>query len=466
MASRYLQVTLVSALAAVLGVTGCGTPADPDAGDARTECPVDALEEAEESTDITFWHVQQAKNEEILTDLVEQFESSHEGIRVELVNVATYPDAFEKYKAALTAGDLPDLVQMDEGALQALVDSESTIPIERCIEADDYPLDDFLPQGIDRYTTENVLRAMPWTVSNPVLIYDKNVFAAAGLDPDRPPQTLEEVTAYSQQIVDAGAARHGISVRAEAFVNEALYAKSAQLYMDHGNGREARATKTLLETEAGLEIWTWWHDIVDTGLGVFTGSQPDNFDNLWALGTGDAAMTIDASSVIGSVFAVLESGEFGDLELGVGPLPGLEAEGGVPVSDASLWIPKTGSPKDTAAAWKLVAFLSAPDQQAAYAVGTSGGFLPIRHSAVEDPAVRAMWDANPEFKVPYEQFEAGHGSTAASGAVSGAHVEVRAVVRDALTGMLAGDLSPEEALAQAQRQATNAIRDYNERIDG
>jgi sn-glycerol 3-phosphate transport system substrate-binding protein len=456
------SATRVAAFTLVVGLAGFGAPGVAGA-DGNQKCPVTALDRADGPVEITFWHVQQAKNEEILLDLIERFEASQDRVRVKLVNIPTYPDAFEKYKAGLTTGDLPDLVQLDESALQSVVDSQSTIPIGSCVRADDYSLDDFVPQAIDYYTTEGVLRAMPWTVSNPVLIYDKGDFRAAGLDANHPPETLDEVTEYSQRIVDAGIADYGISLRAEAFVNESFYAKSGELYMNHGNGREARATKALINTDTGLDIWKWWDGLVDSDLGYFTGSEPDNVDNLYALGTGEAAMTIDVSSVIGSAFAVLESGQF-DVDLGVAPLPGLEPGGGVPVGDGSLWIPQTGSPEGNAAAWELTKFLSAPEQQAAFAVGSRGGYVPIRTSAADDAALQEMWAQNPDLKVPYEQFEAGARSKAAIGAVTGDYAGVRAAVRDALTAMFVDGLPPQKALAQAQREATAAIRDYNERV--
>ena len=266
-----------------------------------------------------------------------------------------------------------------------------------------------------------------------------------------------------EQIVEAGAADNAIALRAEALVNESLYAKSGALYLNHGNGRDERATKSMLDTDAGLDIWTWWGELIESELGYFTGSEADNVDNLYALGTGDAAMTIDVSTVIGSVFAVLESGQF-DVDLGVAPLPGIEAAGGVPVSDGSLWIPDTGSAAGNTAAWELIKFLSAPEQQAAFAVGSRGGYVPIRLSAIEDEALQAMWAENPELRVPYEQFEAGAEDDAAVGAVTGDFAGVRAAVRDALTAMFIEDLPPEKALAQAQRKATDAIREYNERL--
>jgi ABC-type glycerol-3-phosphate transport system substrate-binding protein len=111
-----------------------------------------------------------------------------------------------------------------------------------------------------------------------------------------------------------------------------------------------------------------------------------------------------------------------------------------------------------------VKFLSEPAQIAAFTVGTKDGFIPIRTSAAEDPAVQELWAQNPALKVPYDQLEAGSSSPAAVGSVIGDYKGVRDAVRDALTAMFTQGLSPKKALARAERDATEAIQDYNERV--
>jgi sn-glycerol 3-phosphate transport system substrate-binding protein len=447
---------LATALVSALGV-GSGAAGEPG-------CSVDALTGADEPVEITFWHVQAESNERVLQELVDQFEASQDRVRVRLVNQVTYPDVFEKYRAALDTGDLPDLVQLEETAVQSIVDSDSTIPVGACAQADDYDLSDFLPRATEYFTTEDVLRAMPWTISNPILVYDKAVFRAAGLDPEKPPTTFNEITEYSRQIVESGASRHGIALRTEAYFNEFFYAKSGRPYVNHANGRDERATKARLDNADGREIWTWWDEIVESGLAVNTGSQVGNPDHLLAIANGDAGMTIDASGVLGPVFDVLSTGQYDHVEPGVAPLPALRPGGGVPVGDGSLWIPDTGDKPRAAAAWELMKFLSSPEAQAAYAVGSRGGFIPIRVSALDDPALQAMWAENPELRIPYDQLESGPVNSATVGSVIGDYQGVRDAVRDALTRMLTSDLSPKEALRQAQREATAAIEEYNDRV--
>jgi sn-glycerol 3-phosphate transport system substrate-binding protein len=304
---------------------------------------------------------------------------------------------------------------------------------------------------------------MPWNVSNPVLFYDANAFRRAGLDPEQPPRTLDEVREYAQQIVERGAARYGIALRVEPYVFEYLNAKSGATYVDNGNGRQARATAATLDTPVARDIWTWWSDMVESGLALNTGSATGNFDHMLAIGNGDAAMAFEACGVLGTVQAVLEGGQYAGVEVATAPLPALEPGGGVPVGDGALWLPRASSTAARAAAWRFVQHLSDPERQAGLAV--AGGYIPVRRSAVEDPALQRKWANDPPFRVGYDQLLAGPTDDASVGALIGDYQGVRDAVRDGLDAMLQG-ASPEAALEAAHDGATEAIQAYNERIGG
>lgn len=424
-------------------------------------CPVDALAKAKGPVKIRFWHVQARANQDELKRQVALFNSSQSKVRVELVDQTGYKELFQKYKAGLTSGDLPDLGQFEETTVQQLLDSKSTVTLQDCVDADKYSLRDFVPRTIDYYTVQSKLRAMPWTISNPILLFDPNKLRAAGLDPAKPPKTFDEVKQYAQKIVAAGVAKQGISLRTQDWFNEFFYAKSGQTYVNNGGGRTARATKATLDNATGRAIWTWWKDMVDSGLALNTGSTEGNFDHLLAIATGDAAMTIDSSGAIGPIQQVLASGQYPGVEVAAAPLPSLTGRGGVPVGDASLWIPKRSSPEKQAAAWEFVKFLVAPAQMAAWA--TTSGYVPVRKSSADDPTVQAFWAKNPAYRVAYDQLLE-PGGPPANGSVIGNYQGVRDAVRDALTAMLTQGKSVDAALAQAQKSADTAITEYNARV--
>jgi sn-glycerol 3-phosphate transport system substrate-binding protein len=446
-------------------VAGASTSAGAGASKPASDCPVGALAKAEKPVTITVWHALTAGNENVLGQLVSEFEAAQPDVRVKLVAQNAYPELLEKYKAGLSSGDLPDVGQFEDTTVQTLVDSKSTISISACIKADKYDTSDFLPRTLDFYKTQGVQRSMPWNVSNPVLFYNRNAFRQAGLDPDKPPQTLDEVKEYAQKIKAAGYP-YGIALHAEPYLLEFLYAKSGLQLVNNGNGRSARATKAQLDSKKGRQVWSWWDDMVKSGLAVNTGSQANNYDHVFAVGNGNAAMTFEASGVLGPAANVLASGQFPNVEAGVGPLPALQSGGAVPVGDGSLWIPKHSSPEKRAAAWEFIKFLSDPARQAELSVGSSGGYIPVRKSSVDEPALQQLWSQKPYLRVPYDQLESGPTTPATVGSVIGNFQGFRDAERDGLTRMLTENVSPKDALKRTQNDATAAIADYNARVGG
>jgi len=456
-----IALVVVAALAfAALPVALAGASAGRAAGSA---CPVKALG-PNDKVELTFWHVLTAENEKVLQGLISKFEATHPNITVKLVNQTQYTDLFQKYTAGLTTGDLPDLAQFEETTVQQLVDSRSTVPIAACVKADKYSLKDFLPRATSYYTINGELQGMPWVVSNPIVLFNKTAVVKAGIDPAKAPSTFEQLRAYAKKVVDSGAAKAGVSLPIFPYVVEYLYAKSGLQYVNNGNGRKARATASVLASPGGQKIWTWWKSMVDDGLALNTGATLGGTDHLFAIANGNAAITIDASSVLGPAYGVLSTGQFPGVELSVWPLPALKPGGGVPVGDGSLWIPKATEPKKKAAAWELIKFLDDPAQIASLTVSSQGGYIPIRRSSLQDPALQALWAERPFLKVPYDQLSAGPDNATTQGSVIGAYQGVRAALRDGFVRMLTQGQTPKAAIKQAQQDATTAIQDYNSRV--
>jgi sn-glycerol 3-phosphate transport system substrate-binding protein len=466
---RVGALALVAAAGlAAAGLAGC-TPDDRAGSTFDTtvnpaDCGLAALARAKAPVTITFWHTMIRVNNDWLVAATKQFNASQDKVRVKLAQQPNYVDAFTKYKAGLSSGDLPDLVQMEETTVQQMIDSRSTIPMQACIDADRYDLKPFLPRALAYYRSGGVQRAMPWAISNPVLFYDKAKFAAAGLDPNDPPATFAEVEAASRKIVDAGVAKHGISLKIAPYIYEFLLAKSGGTYVNEGNGHRARADHANLDSKTSIQVLTWWKHMVDSGLALNTGSDPNSFDHLLAIANGDAAMTIEASSAIGPVEQVVQSGQFGDIEVTTAPLPSLNGDGGVPVGDGALWLVKHSSPAERAAAWEFTKFLVAARQQAGLSV--AGGYVPVRSDVTDVPSLVAFWKQHPSYRTGYDQLISGPLTDATGGSLIGDYQAVRDATRDALIRILQYHDPVDEAADRAATEASFAMQEYNDRVGG
>jgi sn-glycerol 3-phosphate transport system substrate-binding protein len=451
-------------VAAVAGIALALVPvgASP-AGAASGKCPVKALDQAKSKpVDIVMWHSMPRASEETLQRLTDQFNASQGDVRVKLLNTTSYDDTFTKYRAGLGGGDLPDVVQIQDTSLQGMIDSQSVVPIAACIKADKYDTSDFVPRVLDYWTVANTLYGMPFNVSNPVFYYNKLAFEKAGLDPNKPPATLEEVRAAAQKLVDSGTTKYGYSIKLDPWYLEHWLAKAGKPYVNNSNGRKQRATSVVFDTKAGQEIFSWLDSMVDDKLALNTGPPAGNIDNLLAIGAGNAAMTIDTSGNLGTILQVLGSGQFPNVEIGVAPMPGPVGKGGVLVGGAALYIPKSSSPEKQAAAWKFIKFLDEPASQAQWSVGT--GYVPVRKSAIEDPVLEAAWAKTPEYKVAYDQLVTGVNNVATAGPVIGPYSAVREAVVNALTQMLTQGVDPKAALATAADKSNQEIEAYNARV--
>jgi sn-glycerol 3-phosphate transport system substrate-binding protein len=476
-----MKRTTASLLAAALLATACGGGGDDDAGSGGgggggdegsgvdpSTCPVDALESATTTVEITFWHAMGgAALEETMIAVTDAYNTSQDAVHVNLVNQQSYEDNFESFRTA-TAEDRPSLVQLPEYYLQAMADSGTAIPIQACVEASDFDVDPLLDRAVEYYSLEGIFQTMPFNVSGPVLYYNRLMFQAAGLDPDDPPDTLEEIRTASQAIVDSGAATYGIALETGfdsggGWLTEQMFAGAGELYANNDNGRTGRATEVSFDSEFGVDTYTFFRDLVADGLAVNVGENPQGTDNLFKLAdaTEPAAMTIFTSAGISSVIQVLGGGlipGFGPQDLGIGRLP---SPGGVTVGGASLWLVEDQPAEEIAATWDFVQYLVSAATQSQWANGT--GYVPINEDAIGVAPLSETYANDGRFRVPYDQLVTGETNEATAGPVLGPARQIRGVVAAALQDVLSNGADPQQALSQAADEADALLEDYAQR---
>jgi sn-glycerol 3-phosphate transport system substrate-binding protein len=457
---RWAGAGVVAAVAAV-GLTTVGAPASDAA--TSTKCPLTSA--SSKPVEITMWHSMTRSNEETLQKLTDAFNASQHDVKVNLVNQIDYVQTFTKYKAGLASGDLPDIVQLQETDQQQMIDTGTVLPASVCAKADKYSFSDFLPRVISYFTVQGTQYAMPFNTSGPVFYYNKKAFAAAGLDPDHPPTTLDAVRAAAEKL-KANGVPAPLGLKTEPGFFEHWRGLANKLYVNNSNGRKARATKTAYDDATGREIFSWLSGMVKDGLAT---TNPDlgtgTFDDLLGIQSGSHAMAFDTSAALGTINSVLQAGNAPDIELGVAPLPApgkSAATGGVLVSGGELFMVNKSSAAKQAAAWKYLKFLDQPDSLTTWAIGT--GYLPIRKASADSTAMQQYWQQNPGFKVAYDQLATGPTNPATSGSVIGNYTGARDAVRDAENSMFLQGVDPKTALKAAGKNATSAIDDYNSKL--
>lgn len=458
------------------GGEGGGTVTNPTGGTTTPggtvpgladQCPLGGLDEREAAAgpvEITYWHAMTRANEEALVALTDEFNAAQDQVRVDLVNQNAYDDNFTKFETAFGTDDSPDLIQLEDTALQRLVDAEAVVPAQACLDAAGETTEDFVERVSSYYSLGGVLYPMPFNVSNPVFYYNKVAFEQAGLDPEVAPTTFAEVREFAEQIKAVGY-DYGFAFKRDPWVLEQFLSLAGEPYVNNDNGRAARATEVAFDTPTASSVFEWLQSGVDAG--VFTSNAaggPSGFDNLISICNGANAMTIDTSAALGTATQVLESeGCQVEVEVGVAPLPlpseDLAGKGGVLVGGAANYLPANGDPVRLAAAYRFAAFLAQPEQQAKWAAAT--GYIPVRISSGESQVMRDLWADSPGYKVAFDQLQSGANNVATAGPVIGDYKGVRDALTDALEALLVEGKDPDEVMRSAVEAANARIRDYN-----
>ena len=469
---RHARRSVFATLACAAVVTGMALPAGATTPSADLPtCDPAALDAAGGPVEITVWSSMRADLlNKTMGELTAQFNASQQQVKVNYLNQGGYEDTIPKFLDA-DQGSRPDIVQLPEYMLQSVIDLHTAVPVGACIAASGFDTSAFIPSTLAQYAADGVQWAMPFNVSDPVLLFNRKLFTQAGLDPNKPPATIDEVVSMSKQLVDSGAAKYGLAVDSNfdnggGWFIEQWLAKLGQFYTDHDNGRTGRATKVTFNTPELAALLTQLQTMVQDGTAIDVGDNPGGADHLLAMADqgSPAAMTISTSASIGSVLQILQGGQFPHLtpdDVGVAPMPGPGAPGTL-VGGASLWLNDSGDPAKVAAAWKYVEFMTAAQQQATWA-GTTG-YIALRTDARDlEPLKSAL--ADPRFQVAGKQLEDIPAAPTSSGPVAGPLLEIRIAMAEGVARILNGE-DVASTLSELETTANGLLTDYNTRNPG
>jgi sn-glycerol 3-phosphate transport system substrate-binding protein len=405
-------------------------------------------------------------SETTLQRLIDRFNASQDEVKVKAVFQGGSDQLILKLVTSMRSGDVPALVELADVDTQVMVDSGGGTPLQEFVDAAKYDLSDFDEKAVQYYTVGDKLYAMPFAIAVPMLFYNKIPFREVGLDPEKPPLTLDDVRAYSEKLfkVDGSGnvVRSGISLDIQAWYLDLTLAEHGDLYVNNNNGRDGRATEAVFNGTTGQAFFRWWDEMVDSGLAFNVGRNLTGADTFMAVAAGRAAMTVGSSQALRSLLDVLEAGVQG-VEMGVGPFPGVAGGTGEPgIFSRALWILNKRPEAEQQAAWKLTRWLAEPEQQAELFAGS--GYLPVRVSAYDLEPSRQVLAKYPYYQVPVDLFVGTPSTPAKLGPRIGPFSKVREIVAQALEEMVVGGTDPVQALDDAAERATKELQDYNQRV--
>ena len=384
----------------------------------------------------------------VVDGIVEKFESQNPDIDVQAVYAGNYNDARIKAVAALQAGEPVQLSVLFSIDIFDLINRDLIVPFDDVVQtAEDREwLKSFIPGLMENGTALGKTWGIPFQRSTIVMYYNKDAFRKAGLDPDTPPATWDELISMGKKLTvkEGGDVKQwGLHIPSTGYpywMYQALALENEQVLMNEtGN-------KVFFNEPKSVEALQFWKD-----LGSKYGVMPSGTIDWGTL----RQKFLDGSTAImfhstGNLTAVKKNATF---DFGVAMLPAGKRRGS-PTGGGNFYIFKNSTPEEKQAALKLIKFMTGPESSATWSIET--GYLAVSDAAYATKPMMDYIKAFPPAEVAKNQLKY------ASAEFSTYETpRVRKLLDDAIQSVLIGRTSPQDALDDAQKAATRILKKYN-----
>lgn len=365
------------ALGLVAALAACGSQGSPSTDSA-----------GDENGSATLWV--RSDTSPFMEPLVDSFNESHD-TRIEMTVVPAGSSFTQKLGAALASGSGPDLVSLNlvyapyfasEGQLLDVTDRAADLGY----------VDQLNASELDLGTWEDKLYALPFTGDASALLYNKDLFAQAGLDPESPPTTWAEMQEAAEAITALGDDTYGYYFPGSGSgwnlftFTPYIWAAGGDVLVGEGSEQEAN-----LDSPEVKEALNFYRDLW-TGGYIPPSAETDDGTQILSLFAGGKVGMLPNGA-----FAYSEmTSKYPDIDFGITPIPG--PDGGSASFAGGDTLAITKDVDDVDAAWEFIAWATSQEVQAEHVAGA--GVVPIRPDAVPE-------DADPNFKVLVTAMEQG-----------------------------------------------------------
>ncbi|HZX06507.1 ABC transporter substrate-binding protein [Kribbella sp.] len=384
---------------------------------------------------LDLWHGQVDLGKAVIDSLIAAFNQSHPKIKVVGGGGGVTADSMlQKVTAGLAAGSYPDIAYIFGSDLASLTKSPKVADLTGQLKIDDY-----WPAAKDAVSVKGKVRAAPALLDSLCVVYNKKLFAAAGVPAPKPGWTWDDFTALSKQLTNPAKGVFGTGWP--------------------GVGDEDT-------------VWRIWPMIWDLGGDVVSGDgKKVGFDTVGAQALGtldklrtDKSLYVDPKPGSEQLYQVFLGGRMGmvatgpwqlpqlkdaGLDYGVVPLPTYSGKP-VTISGPDTWTVFDNGKAKVKAATEFVSWLADPAQDIQWDI--KGGSLPITKATADLPAWKKHSAETNGLDVFVKALD-----TAKVRPTITTYPKISEQVGQAIAAVLLGKQSPEDALKQAVDQCNQLL---------
>lgn len=380
-----------------------------------------------------------------VVQLLQGYAKDHPEVSIQ-IQWMPWSTLWDKATASFVAGNPPQLFIPGVREGYPYIAQKLLYPLDDLVKGtvvpgQSLPLSDFGPTLPGCYF-EGKLYGIPYAIYTWALLFNKDLVKAAGLDPDKPPTTLEEYRDWGIKTTLDSSGRHpgdsgfdSKNVKQWGMVYNNQYDIWQTMIVEQGGEQmipAMDATKVNSDTPEAikaLEEMVSWSTKLQIGAPL-SNSAGDPTVGFWA---GKVAMLYDGVWICNAIKANPK------IPTGVAVTPQwYGSQPKVTCSGFDMTMPATIKDKQLEETWKIIVFMS--NNEWAYVVN---GQTPSRKSLMESKKFKDLWPENV------------FGSQVPTGVEYTPHpkiIELEDLINSAINAALGGAKSPSDALKEAQQQ--------------
>lgn len=318
--------------------------------------------------EITIWV--RADGAAFMPPLVEAFNASHDDeVKLEIVPAQ---QLIQKYATAFAGGSAPEALSLDlvftpafaqRGQLEDLTDWATSLPYFNSLS----------PAHIKVGSYDGRIYGMPFAADASILLWNKKLFAQAGLDPEAGPTTWAEIESAAEAINDPDNGVYGYYF-AGACGGCGIFTFTPFVWAQGGDIMSADGLTVNLDSPALRQAMGLHRDMVANGL-LPESASSDSGSNFLSFQNGNIGISALGAFAIG-LFASNP-----DLDYGVTLIPGKDGNASSFLGGENVVVTKGTAPEKVAVVQEFLEFAYSLEGQK---MAAAKGSLPVRTDIAQE----------------------------------------------------------------------------------
>ncbi len=422
MRAHWLGVALASALVA-FGLAACGS------GSAGT------------SSGLQIWEGYTGAEAKAFAHLLSEWNKAHPTEKISSYYVNN-DDSLPKLLTAVKGGSQPDIAYVYGSWAPNIAQIPQVVNLTKVVQQPGVNWSDFWVGERDVATVNGKVVGIPALVDNLAVVYNKTLFAAAGLQPPGPNWTWSQFMADAQTLTNPAKKQFGTAYVTPGS-EDTVWHWEALLWEAGGEILNPTNTKAAFDSPAGLEALTTLRTMAVTDKSMYLDPSDSEYANLF--NSGKIGMLVTGPWDLSG---------FPNVKYGVQIMPSFPGTDGghQTISGPDNWVIFNNGAKRVSAAEKFLIWMTATPQATYFSLAT--GDLPIRQSVQDSPQFAQKMD---QALPGVDTFVSNLSNVKQARPQLATYPKISTIIGNMIVSVLLNKSEPQAALASAAQQVDQAL---------